>query len=146
MSRNIWWHLVHGITGCFHSTHTGRAPISPRSPPVTIPCESQPYPTECHAAFGRLYYRPNYNYILSLHAFQKFRRSRAYNVYRPSLDRIQLTPLILKSLNLKYRLYWSETKSPISFSHFLCKKVGYFEIAYIEISLILKSTLGPLRW
>jgi hypothetical protein len=60
---------------------------------------------------------------------------------------IQLTPLILKSLNLKYRLYWSETKSPISFSRFLCKKkVGYFEIAYIENSLILKSTLGPLRW
>jgi hypothetical protein len=59
---------------------------------------------------------------------------------------IQLTLLILKSLNLKYRLYWTETKSSISFSHFLCKKVGYFEIAYIEISLILKSTLGPLRW
>jgi hypothetical protein len=54
---------------------------------------------------------------------------------------IQLTPLILKSLNLKYRLYWSETKSPISFSHFLCKKSQlfwnrlYWNIAYTCIEV-----------
>jgi hypothetical protein len=52
------------LWGGFHSPHTGRALISPRSPLVTIPCESQPYPTECHASFGRLYNRPDYNYIL----------------------------------------------------------------------------------
>jgi hypothetical protein len=52
VSRNIWWYLGHGIMGCFHSSHTGRALISLRSPPVTIPCESQLYPIECHAMLG----------------------------------------------------------------------------------------------
>jgi hypothetical protein len=69
VSRSMWWYLGHGNIGCFHSPHTGWAPMSPRSPPISIPCESQPYPTECHASFRRLYNRPDYNYILFLYKY-----------------------------------------------------------------------------
>jgi hypothetical protein len=47
-----------------------------------------------------------------------------YPLSHSPLVSVQLTPLILKSLNLKYHLYWSKIKSPVSIPHFLCNKIS----------------------
>jgi hypothetical protein len=63
VSRNIWWCIVHDITRWFHPPKTGSVEISwksLKSPPLNHSLESQRYPAECHAWFGRPYSRPDY--------------------------------------------------------------------------------------
>lgn len=54
---------------------------------------------------------------------------------------IQLTPLILNSLILKFRLFWNRNKSPVFASHILC-----IDFTDIMKSVILKYRLYWSHW
>jgi hypothetical protein len=68
VSRDIRWYVGQDNMGWFHCPVTGSAQISPKwlkSPTLNhILCKSQPYPTQCHTSFGRLYNHLDYNYVL----------------------------------------------------------------------------------